>query len=720
MTVSAQLDTIDLTGADAIEWSLTSGVRPFQTTLSVSVAAGDALLGKTGQELTLKVTEDVINGVNQTLEVQKVSVLHESGTSAPYLKKILISDLRWKWPYIHIFKRYNITRRSGNKRRVEHEGPLQVEPVVDDLIYAEWSLNPPEAGGKPWTALEVLENVLTMLVGEGAFTIRDEVKRRAQPHSDLPIQNFELDDPGDQALARALSQIPGARVYVDKQGQVIVYDHLSGKEEKIVNDAGPPVVGDGIPQKVDKDAIRPKSVHVVFSREQELRFDSLEDFENAVQSEKRRVMENVLPVPDVPHLPGDPTKVTGTWVTFNEAIAAWKGQPKPITNPPDLTLDIIRRNFFLPHLFSLYTAYGVNPDLNSQQPEAAWSRRIAMVRQHYRRTYRITKYWMNRIYSLRAHRVSLLDPETGTRAPAAVYSNYSVFPRIRGPLTGIGAANLGFNVEGYAAKLKDTFPAPANVNIIDTELGIIQVNYVLDPFGLYTQIWPSKIQNMPTANLGDDARPVGWGIGAVDDDQKMAELSKQHKVAIVLTAAPGAPNSKDQLHEEVYEPTELSGIIPGVGEEGGQGPILFVRIGSGMETARFAWDDDKEQEIGQSFGVDIDKKVDFEAGTPVAAQFDISELLVNESTIRELGKVAAARALARFIDKMEGSKRVKMNPMLEPEGTLDRVSHRITTNGETFSDISVPSTPDTLSLDSLLPAHIRRKIQRLIQPDGGK
>ena len=121
-------------------------------------------------------------------------------------------------------------------------------------------------------------------------------------------------------------------------------------------------VGKGHAELINNALVRPRRIHVLFTREVEVRFDFWEKFSyvsgggfgfaanigaNQLELNKARMMYNVLPVPDwvLPHT--TPPKVMGTWVTFDEALTAWNQAVKPDGVELDLDYPLIRRAMVL-------------------------------------------------------------------------------------------------------------------------------------------------------------------------------------------------------------------------------------------------------------------------------------------------------------------------------------------------------------------------------------
>jgi len=110
-----------------------------------------------------------------------------------------------------------------NNDRIENR---VLEP---EIAYAAYSLFPP--GGQkvaPWTPLEAIEHFLIVRLGT-PLIVKDA------PPAQTTMENVAIEDAGDDAMARLLTYVPGMDIYIDAQGNCVLYDQRSGEEEDIRN-----------------------------------------------------------------------------------------------------------------------------------------------------------------------------------------------------------------------------------------------------------------------------------------------------------------------------------------------------------------------------------------------------------------------------------------------------------------------------------------------------
>lgn len=700
-------------------WALRPGVASPQRTFDLQPSDAENLLRGGPQPIALEFSGDA-----PYLKIGGLYAIHESPADVPDISRVVVVDLRFWWSYQSITRRYNVRRRVGN-RRLADPGTPELQPVVDAVWYAPWSTKE----GKPWTARQILEDVLKEAMravpggDSGAVDIAPEIT------DGQPIENLELDETADQAIARVLAYLPRAEITITPAGRVRVYLRGDGSEETTVDGLGPESVGGGHVEFVRMANVRPRAVHVLFTREIETRFDFRElasTSSTQALGDDERYMQNVLPVPDwTLALPSGATVAQGTWVSIEEALLAWGAAPVfGAINFADL------RRLFSPFM----DAWAPLQLAGDSDPDQDWSARLAALQQHWRRTYRINRRWMDRILSLRPWRVATIDPVTGTRGPAVAYGDYCYLATMRSMIADAqGKRDLSYamNVQGWPAGgrlTSDAKPAPARVTILDHDQGIIHLDYLADPVRMFQSPLPGQIELEgdntapgvrpanpgPTADPTNKRRPIAFG--AIADGMAAPLLTGQHAVAVILSAVPASPNDDRQFTRLVRraDSPEVRELLPGAAAAGladARGPILEVRVGAGLETARVAWNDDLAPLIEAAFGVN---------GEPSGV--DLNSLTINKSadagggSLDEIATAVAARVYAGFCDRHEGSKTAQMNPGARVGGNVAEILHEVSRDGAWETRATMSGTVPSLNLFSLLPDSTRRFVLRLADP----
>lgn len=685
----ARLAGIDLPAFGSVGWSFTAGVRPHMRTFELAAADAQAIARTGGSEITLTIEPDGW----PKLEVKRLVFVALLPGTREDTRRVLIADRRYLWQRVMVQRDYNVRWRTGDTRMVG-EGSLRVEnqrPEAD-VTYASWSIKDKKTA---WKAGEVIEDVLRAL---GGGSVPASLKRT------IEIEDLNLSDSGDAALAKALAFAGGYSVRVNAAGDVAIFDTRDRSEVAALADAGPALrAGANFHATSDRSWVRPRSFRVLFERETELRFDYVEG-ESVWTTERNnpdppRKLENVIPVPDVSIVVAGKMCSRGTWVNIDDYLAALVGLEAETAGAArgPLTHAIIRQawlqtwDYFIANLYGVYT---------SGAEHLVWRRRLSAIRRHWRQTFRPLKQWRDKMRSLKAYRVSVLVDETGARAASEAYMDYVARPSRAGIFLSVSKnPDLGRQVSGWKATLSDPTAetAPAEVRILDEEAGVFEIKLRADPWGEVEQLAPGNVELLPKARVTGDLRSAaglafGWWA--------TLPLLPTFKLAIILTAIQASPNSEARMHAVEVSPSEAEELL---GQPIGacKGEPWTIAIGGGLETARAAWVDDFATAIEQSFY----------NGAPFPAA-----VLVNGANCRARAKAEAARMYATMLDREEGSVVVPFNPAVMPAGSISTVEHVVIERGIAMTQISVAAEPEPVNGNAFLPASTQRILRRMVQP----
>ena len=748
-TFKVEIAGFEVLASSPVRWILREGNRPVTQTFDMPSGLADSLLERfKGKPVTLSIT-----GPGTNLQINFLYVIEVNPGDHKFIKRVTLADRRVWWSYAHVLRRFNIRRNMGFQR-IEDPGVNPVIlPVVPRVWYAKWSLktkeqDPPAAKFK---AFEVLENVFKKVLSKEEevsgisppkVEIPGEIKNSTR---NLPIENLIIDDPGDQAVQRALSFLPEAGVFIDYAGKVKVYSKVSGREENVMRQLqieGKQVVGQGHASMVKNSAVRPKSIRVLFTREFELRFDYEEVVDTLLVSadDESRTLDNVLPLPDfvLPEEGGPDSLCQGTWATIAEALELWGIFPG---SQDILNTDKVRIAS-MPFI-DLWAAAGL---VALKDPRIDWGARLASLQQHFRRTYRIRRRWIDKILTLRPYRVATVDRFSGQRAPAAVYMDFSVISTQRSTIKDLfdnDSAPYSANFKGIPkdgiikkadAQRNQAALAPVKLAIVDHDQGVLTIDFVQDQFRLYEMYFPGMIE---IPGKGDDAegRPLQAGpsvdiskqkeipiaFNAVADIHELPQLKKEFKMAIIVSAIPAAPNDNSQLHWVEVKPIDITTLLPrgaraGLGEA--FGPSMEIRIGGSIETARIRWDDLPENValIEKAFNLRNETIPDPLAFSNQFVSGD-KPLVMNQATtttagasLNEISRAVAARIYASLADRYEGQITTAFDESLQPIGWSSEVIAELTPRGEFLSRMAVLSKIPQLDLFSFLDSRARAVI----------
>lgn len=670
------LDGVALAANAGIQWKLTTGTIPYSTVLTVHTNVWEGKLKqKMGKPVELKIKD--ARGVE--IVVKDVYILHEVPSDGPRRTSFVVADKRWKWAYRLIARDYNVTKKTGTRFVPGEQGglPVEVQVTVDEYQYRGYSMD----GLKRWTAKRAVEDCLKALTiedpdasgGNGAGTETFKIDSFPIEQDDeagsFTLQNVSLRDQGDIALSRLLSYIPGAEVTVALDGTIVVFDAADLRAAEEAFKDLPPATWDGDKAvMIKRKAIRPREVFVYYQREVELLLEYSDDYGGTAAQPGRNYpfVENVLPTvdPETTLLDGyDPetnqsrtTKVRqGTWVPVQQWLEAMDIQ-RPDASAP-WTFETLRCHW---HIGSLDGALGGNGRFDIDA-DGNVQMRIQAIKQHFRQTFRISRRYMERIRDLRAIRVGVLDPVTGARAPAAVWGQACLIKSTKGNRVldpELAAMNTNVDYRPQPGNsVKDTPPGPADVNILDEELGIFRLEWLSSPYGTVSEYVMCHLVNegdQPTVvsrNLDEqETRSMGHGM-KIENGQNGLTLRKTLDYQIMVTMVPSAPNTNLQFHRVKVRSEDIADIYRNeYGIQGGDGPPLHIFVSPGEATARFKLDDEQVQQATLEKLLGLDDGPGLPHDEPMNGY-----VLINEDVeLKAHAKAVAAEFIIGFADNMQG------------------------------------------------------------------
>lgn len=708
MPARATIDGIPILTSTPIAWSLVAGTQPYQTVLAVAKKAVRDPAALVGKKTSLVVTGDK-DGFTAACHIIGVTQ-----GAHPQVLLVTVADKRWLWPRRHVLRRYNVRRKTGNRRLLTEGVPKSMTVTVDDYYYELATLHQKT---KTWTIEAALRDVL------GTVESGETLDAGGVRFREIPFENVEIDDPGDAAIDHVRALSSGLNVYVALDGTTTLLDEtdLEGAT-KVLRQFGDPVVGKGIAATTARAGVRPAHVDVLFSIEQELKFTSADEGSTYARDKTLKYIENVVEVPDVTLTLADGRVVTrGTWITVDEAFAAWNASraafPAPGAGIDTSGWTWSHETVQVLWLFGLEAIFtGIGEVSGERNDEAA---RVAAIRSCYRTCYRIAPYWMNRIHHLFNYRVAIIDEENGTRAPARIFANYAYSPSARGVFADPSKAGWILNESGvFSASLAACGYSPATLAIVDEQLGIVRFNFHLTSASLWQTVYPCLIGNPPAADFRKGkTSPVVTGGAVYGTIANAPRLSATHNAGFVLTASPSAPNSNDQLYRVRVTAGEVGSM--GISATPANGPGMEVRVGLGATAAgvaRFAWSDDAERFIDAMFGKN-DPGTGGEASYSNGAALERAGLLVGSDETQQIAKSIAAAVYSSLTDRVVGTQAMRLGKAtLKPTGNLVEVVFSVDGQGAMNTTGNFNPTAGRVDVTSLLSADVRRKLLRLAQP----
>lgn len=546
----AFIDQIPLSSASQINWAITDGVRPFETTFVFEKYRAQEVI-------FLARTKPKSNPYFKlTIENPDSSLLFGSGASSgevvfenlvlvsyepnpdPRFLNLNFADNRIFWFRSYFRGDFNIRTSLGNKevtRELEGIGPILEEfggkipiDVENRIQYRTYSLYPPlidrsaeSESPRPWTVKEMIIKVLSKIKQDIPFAVSPDSPSVVFSEADLsqiPFidevlkEDLEFDGQSHSALAGILELVPNVGIYVDKFGNARFFSRHGGGEDAIISSTPYPHKGSPVPVFVDNKFFVPEYVEVQFETEMEIRFDfnEREDVQVFVPGSEFRTLENVIPVPDknfsvaLTETGGiDYTVLSGQYVNIDDYLRSTTRPENSeilLSIPVDMSKKWVRE-FLLNGLAPSFSNF-VAETYDLADVRVAWNRRVDAIKEHYRRTFRINPFWRNRMMNLRATRTAYISSTEPLRAPSPVYFNYSKKLTTKGAIS----VNKGvfFNVFNYDADASKAHPVPwAYINFTgEEENAIFSLSLTQDPYGHNETLYPFTIANVPSISYG--------------------------------------------------------------------------------------------------------------------------------------------------------------------------------------------------------------------------
>lgn len=601
-------------------WRFTTGVSPNQQVFLVHDDRWPSIEEKLGEEVDLD--------IGGRWKVQRLILVEEVPTTRKYHRGVLVADIRYWWQRKLVLRDYNIRRRQ-NAMRLLGASLVQLQSPVPKYAFLPYSTDDGEPFSAVWSEDEKKQGVIPNVLEElepGNWKI-DSVptvtgKNITSEGGDsvsgrVTVNDVRVRDPGNQAMARALSLAPGADVWVDAEGTVRVFDTTDLAETPaFMEKVGGETWAGGITRTIDRSKIRPKAVYVYFEREIEMlarsQIEGASDDTTVPADQKERVeanVENVGPVPD-PTLDDVKTGtqlVLGTWTPFEHLVPSWDADRAAQDGGADTlpyTFENIHRLWMESGMEAVWAGHG---DLIAS---GSGARRVGCIRGHYRVTYRLEQAVMERMARVAAVRLAILDDITRTRAPATVWANYCIVQSNKGIFL---ASRKKDPLDCYEFMNVDAYPdldqgeswldkeaiASATLQLIDPELGVFRIHYNPDPYGRFAAIIPSYLAKeddagdtqAPAASVFRALRfasnqPIMLG-GKVAGVEGMT-MHAGHRVAFIFSGVAAAPNSKKRYERVVIRPQDVAQELQTeFNVEESTGPVWEILAPANLITSRW-------------------------------------------------------------------------------------------------------------------------------------
>ena len=627
---------------------------------------------------------------------------HDMRSGSLARRAVMVVDQRYFWKHNHIVARYNLARVSGNRRVVSPAGtPAAIRQVVDDVAFAPLSLRNRKT---PWTALEVVEDILNRVVGlRGA-----DWEIRGKPTALLPVQDIEINDPGNVAVAKVVSLLTGYDVFQAPDGRIIVASGLPGTADSLIEGLGAPlVIGQRI-ERVDQACKRGAEFISLTTRELGVRFDYVESAANGTTSVANLNPDdpwivNVFRTTDVvTNLNSGPVP-PGCFIPRETLLPKWQEYAASlggkiasvVTKDPITTTNILR--FYLSHLSNVWARLGDE----GGDPSVVLNAYINEILKSFRKTFIVNPAYSGGALRFIAKDPGLIDPETGAERAAPVFVDHAIKPS---RLAVFKDRNTRFYLynrrDGTAVAVPGTPTAkasPFTLRVLNEQLGIFEIEPHVDPTGLEERIIPSAILNSSIPRADHSAAIAQRSID-------VAKLDPDHKMSVIVTIVPGLPNDDRQYHRIAVSKADVEKVL-GLPLGPCLAPPFEQLVGAGLATAKFPYDLNRAPEVKKALGILPGEP---QLGDPV-----------NQEDLKALAIATAAAHYITHLDHYAGSKTVPMRSDVEPVGEIEEVYHVMSVDGALFTTITCGIRNfDLIDPLALLPDSARRTLLRAVNPTG--
>lgn len=624
-----------------IEWGLSAGVAPLLRSTRVSIAVASQLWALDDQPLPLEFISERIEGVDEkkdTVTYNGVSLIYWSAIS-DYTIGLVFADRRYLWASRLVHQRFNIKGQidasDGVASGTERTGPADPNRLLDQHFrvprfrYAPWSL----LDGEPWTALQIADHILKTILEPsvgigygGAYdSVSGAVDIKALENNYTPESLELIGAPAAAALARML-YFARCNISTRQDGKIYLYRIDTIGARAVSDDAGQRTLGTSTIYERDWRRLRPAEVKVSFEREIEIAFSYDAETYDADKrdiwlGDRKAVLHPVLllnapeqfDMTDSPLVPRqfggkklDRVYPVNTAIALETAFAGWEAAGVGIGGyeSGETNEDFLRRYWMLPgavrsqYLSKLHGLGGTFLDaLNGGDPVA--DARIGSLQQHWRRTFQIPWYFVERAIRIQANRVLIVDPVTHIRPPSPVYLDYNLIFYARAVeevITGgqyNGFRNLTSFVPENATGVDESEEATAiwafHVNV-EASRGIVHLVWNRDLEGMISKFAPGWLAASATSDLPPQVIPAVGGGATLE---KSAVLPR-FKVIVVLTVTLGENKAGGGIDSFGNDETQMYTVTTSASDVGVKRKISSQlpakQIFSRRDTARYPID----------------------------------------------------------------------------------------------------------------------------------
>ena len=528
-----------LDGVGAIQsgsWGIIKGANPYITGLTYDVAAG--IFPK--NEMTLE-----MGGPSDTLKIKGVYRVEDQEVS-PGIRRVVVADRRWLWQFKTIDGFYNLRRKSGQFVRYEDYKNFR-DAGYAELRFRTFSLNPGDlsssAGGaeirKPWTALEIIEDILINKLGIKKADVRRD--KGVKDNGYVP-EEFRLIGINASNALEQLFPLANVNIYISLDSKIYIYDPYT--DQSRFSSAGR---RDGA-LNLTGQWIKPSKVKVKFIKERERsfsNFDTTYKLENVIQLPYDiTIPEQILP---------DGTKAAnvvykrGEYCNLKDALSAIHkdGELFYLEAVKKRCRPQLLNTLFFESLAERNT--GTGTPLVKTEKDLQMAPWLSAFKRDIFKLWRIptitvngaTSFSADQSLEIRAETGDVQNPLTNQRLPSPVFADWcEVLKRVA--LNANGSFKYG-GEKGVNYRFNSEEPAPLLLTVVDPDLAIFRIDFGFD----ISQMSETRYIGTFVDNQNVNERPPKWEDDSNPDDWSNTILRPTPFVSFIISVVDGT----DFFHE---------------------------------------------------------------------------------------------------------------------------------------------------------------------------
>lgn len=684
--------------AQPFAWSNIPGTEPYTTTFSVPPALSDKL-ESIQNPTTIEISFPTYTGAAGQEEPGNLLIENVYLVSRVYVNMLTaiwtVADARWLLQGKKIFSVYNKTLLKNDSTTAFDTllSPSDLRRYFETIAqgrYVSWTV---KSDGTPYSLKEIVEIEL------GKLGIA--IWKNATNDLSYVVENIIYHGIDASAVIEEMLGLARMQIGINNRGEIYLYS-ITTMENNVANPLSilkSAKVVNGVLYAQNKKNGRPKAVSVLFEKKMETLLVATEetrttpkkdssytrpldvslpdgmDWWSQEDIDERRVIGcvNVLPVP-YPVVVDGTDRNPGEWVPINFYLKAFGLTESFLFGAGASWFNGGFENRFIWHLRTKYFKVAI---LSAEQTRLT-QMIAATIREHWRKTYMVDPFFLDQIKKWETRLTTVINNYDKHASPSPVFANYFYVPFVRNAVA-VSQASWQSDSFSWEVPRDDPHllnPSPAQVHIINPNLGVFQVVYTkpLDPSVSMT----GQFAISPTPNPSPMANSITLDFCYPTEQHVMLTL-----VSVVWERNPKIQYSSEENIDNIRREEENTGdkiksqFFPITIKSPSQAEFPSWTIVSNVEYARFPYPFrilNLPSGLVRFFGIGYKLLLD-----QIKKQRDIP---LNEAFLQALAKYEASRIYNQFNDLYSGTLVVPgLKSGLILCGTLSEITYNVSPSG---------------------------------------